>query len=237
MGQKVIAEYLPEHLAEMYGADPDAVRAKINRLRFDWNSYNPRRCTVKYNYVEPRIAVDMGCRFNKFTMYPEYEGPDFELKAPDYPLSDEMAHTLSYESNAYSVVTKNDFRMEGHDVEHYIAAAGGYPPRPSPDPDAPYWPELKEVTQRQLDRRDGKLPPVSILNPPKLWKSFNVTEVAEAVHDEYPGTHQGNMINSMIVSEEGLKLDYDILPFRCREDFIGTEVRLAALNTWSIMSK
>jgi len=41
----------------------------------------------------------------------------------------------------------------------------------------------------------------------------------------------------MIVGEEGLKLDYDILPFRCREDFIGTEVRLAALNTWSIMSK
>lgn len=45
------------------------------------------------------------------------------------------------------------------------------------------------------------------------------------------------MIGSFITSEDGIKLDHDILPFRCREDFIGTDVRLAALNTWSITSK
>ena len=45
------------------------------------------------------------------------------------------------------------------------------------------------------------------------------------------------MIASFITSEDGIKLDYDILPFRCRDDFIGTDVRLAGLNTWSITSK
>ncbi len=45
------------------------------------------------------------------------------------------------------------------------------------------------------------------------------------------------MIESFITSEDGIKLDYDVLPFRCRDDFIGTNVRLAGLNTWSITSK
>lgn len=184
MGQKVIAEYLPKHLAEVYGADEEAVKAKIDKLRFDWNTYSPRKCTVQYSNAEPRTAIDMGLRFNKFTMYPEYNGPEFVLTAPSYPLSADMANTLSYESNAYSVVTQSDVRMEGHDIEHYIAAAGGYPPRPSPDPNAPYWPEFREVVERQLDRLNGKLPPKSIFNPPILWESFNATQVAEAVHDE-----------------------------------------------------
>jgi len=188
MGQEVIAKFLPDHLAEMYGADPEAVRLKIEKLRFDWSTYSPRRCTVEYsNNVEPRIGTaveEMGYRFNKFEMSPDYDGPGVVLKAPDYPLSTEMAHTLSYESNAYSVVTGNDFEMEGHDVKHYIEAVGGLPDRPSPDPDAPYWTVFREVVERQLERLDGKLPPASLYHAPKIWENYTVTEVAEAVHDE-----------------------------------------------------
>lgn len=54
---------------------------------------------------------------------------------------------------------------------------------------------------------------------------------------QYPGENQAKMIESFINSDEGIQLDYDIVPFRCKEDFIGTNVRLAALNTWSITSK
>lgn len=186
MGQKVIAEELPMYLAEVYGANEEAVRAKIARLRFDWNTYSPRRTTVKYSNPEPRNApaVDMGYRFNKFEMYPEYEGEGVILKAPDYPLSEDMARTLSQSSNAYSVVTGNDFRMRDHDVKHYIDLAGGVPPRPSPDPKAAYWQEFKQVVERQLDRRNGELPPESILKLPTLWNGYNAVQVAEAVHDE-----------------------------------------------------
>jgi hypothetical protein len=38
LGQEVIAQQLPEMLAE-YGADPDAVRAKIEKVRHDWYAY------------------------------------------------------------------------------------------------------------------------------------------------------------------------------------------------------
>jgi hypothetical protein len=41
------------------------------------------------------------------------------------------------------------------------------------------------------------------------------------------------MIDSFL-KNGGIELDYDILPFRCRDDFIGTKVRLATLNTWAI---
>ena len=188
MGQKVIAEDLPNHLAEVYGANPVAVRAKIAKLRFDWKTYNPRTCSVKYSSEEVGRtggnADDMGLRFNKFQMYPDYEGPNFTLKAPDFPLSNETAPILSYESNACSVVTDYDFKMKGHDIKHYIEAVGGEPPRPSSNPDSPYWPLFREVTQRQIERREGKLPPSSDYVAPKLWENFSVAEIAEAVHNE-----------------------------------------------------
>jgi hypothetical protein len=117
-------------------------------------------------------------------MYPDYEGPNFTLGAPDYPLSNETAYTLSYESSAYSVVTDYDFEMTGHNITHYIEAVGGYPPRPSTNPDSPYWPLLREIAQRQLERREGKLPPASTFVAPKLWENFSVADVAEAVHTE-----------------------------------------------------
>jgi hypothetical protein len=174
-------------------------------------------------------------RFNKFEMYEDREKPT--LTAADYPLSEAMARTLSYWSNAYSVVTEADYGMKGHDIEHYIEAVGGYPARPSKNSSDPYWDDFKTVVRRVRDRQLGKLPPKSVFHPPRLWAKMNVTEVTAAVHDEYPGYHQSKMIKSFITSGEGINIDHDIMPFRCREDFIGTDVMLAALNTWSIASK
>jgi hypothetical protein len=44
-----------------------------------------------------------------------------------------------------------------------------------------------------------------------------------------------NMINSFIKKggRKVIKLDYKVMPFRSDQDFLGTELRLAALNTWS----
>lgn len=182
-----------------------------------------------------RSGTVSALRFNKFNMYENRVKPT--LTAADYPLSEALARTLSYGSNAYSVVTSADYRMKGHDIEHYIEAVGGYPARPSKNPNSPYWRAFKIVVKRVRARQLGQLPPKSAFHPPRLWAKLNATEVAQAVHDEYPGHHQSKMIASFITSEEGLKIDHDIIPFRCREDFIGTDVMLAALNTWSITSK
>jgi membrane-associated phospholipid phosphatase len=148
-----------------------------------------------------------------------------------------MSYNLRYYSSAYSVVTTDDFEMQGHDIEHYIEAVGGYPTMPSNDPYSAFWKEdLEVVVKTQIDRRAGKLPDPSVFTLPDLWKDWTAYEVAESVHDEFPGLNHVYMIKSFFTGGgfRGIELDYDILPFRCRDDFIGTLVRLAALNTWSI---
>lgn len=45
LGQHLVATALPDHLAEMYGADTAAVAAKIATLRFDWATFDPESCT------------------------------------------------------------------------------------------------------------------------------------------------------------------------------------------------
>jgi hypothetical protein len=44
MGQEVVAHELPDHLAKVYGADPDAVKAKVEKFRFDWRNFDPETC-------------------------------------------------------------------------------------------------------------------------------------------------------------------------------------------------
>ena len=33
---------------------------------------------------------------------------------------------------------------------------------------------------------------------------------------------------------KAIQLDYNVMPFRSDEDFLGTEVRCAELNTWAV---
>jgi len=50
MGQEVIAKRLAEHLAWTYGGDTECYQEKIDRLRFDWHTFNPVTCQVRYTY-------------------------------------------------------------------------------------------------------------------------------------------------------------------------------------------
>lgn len=47
MGQEVVSYSLPKHLKEVYGADEEAVRKKIEKYRFDWRNFDPRLCATK----------------------------------------------------------------------------------------------------------------------------------------------------------------------------------------------
>lgn len=58
MGQAVIAHELAAHLAETYGANEEAVKEKISRLRFDWNTFKPGSlpsdCEVVYGVEDKK---------------------------------------------------------------------------------------------------------------------------------------------------------------------------------------
>lgn len=176
---------------------------------------------------------DMGYRFNKFRML---DGTELVLDWNDFPLSKNMANTLQHKSDGYSVITNDDFEVKNACLDKYIQALGGYPTMPSKDPNATYWTDLEIVVRAQMDRQKGKLPPPRVLTLPKLWENFTVSDVGEAVNGEYPRTHQNNMIKSFLTEggTAGIELDYNILPFRSKKDFIGLTIRLAALNTWSL---
>ena len=44
LGQNILADKLAGHLSKKYGADPQVVQAKIEKLRFDWNTFDPADC-------------------------------------------------------------------------------------------------------------------------------------------------------------------------------------------------
>jgi hypothetical protein len=180
-----------------------------------------------------RDQGDLGIRFNKFNML---DGSDLNLNWRDFPLTDNMCSTLQRHSDGYSVISRNDHEVRNACVEKYVALLGGPPRMPSKNPNSDYWEDLRIVAQAQIDRKKGKFPPKNVLTLPKLWENFTIADVGEAVHGEYPMTHQNVMIKSFLTEggTAGIELDYNCLPFRANKDFIGLTVRLAALNTWSI---
>jgi hypothetical protein len=65
------------------------------------------------------------------------------------------------------------------------------------------------------------------------WEAHtSLTDVADAVKGEYPGFHQQTIIGQMF--KDGIEMHRDMSPFRSVVDFVGTEVRMASINMWSI---
>jgi hypothetical protein len=124
---------------------------------------------------------DLGYRFNKFAWS---DGSNITLDWNDYPLNDTLGYKLRNESNAISVMTKYDFEVKRVCISKYIQGVGGYPTFPSNDPNSTFWPDLEEVVQAQIDRRNGTLPDNSTFTLPDLWQGWDVSQVGEAVHDE-----------------------------------------------------
>jgi hypothetical protein len=173
---------------------------------------------------------DMGIRFNKFNMTPDYIGFPVELDWRNYPLDEDMAYRLSQYSTIESLVMPDDYEVKDVCIEHYIDAVGGYPTFPESNPNSPFWSDLQEVVNAQKLRLNGRIPSFFVL--PVTWQEFSADEVAEAVRDEYPGISHVWLIEYLF--EQGLKIDHTCVPFRSKYDFIGEQVRLSTMNTWSI---
>ena len=180
------------------------------------------------------VPGDLGLRFNKIKWLPNVT-PSFSTLGPDdYPMRGALARTLQYETYSHSVVTTADPSLRGAQVEdHYLPLIGGRPNMPNSDSSHEYWPELEHIVDVQIARIRGD--PVSYLTNfkvPDLWNSLDIDQVAERVHDEYPGSNQADFLIELFKEEP--EFDHDVVPFRCQRDFIGLEIRFADLNTWAM---
>jgi len=192
-------------------------------------------------------------RFNKFKPYDvsiinaaNTSNVEFPLRAADYPVREETAALLRYFTTADSVVVPGDVQLPDGEAKSYwkkdpITHAVIDPIYPG-DKDCDFWRELKHVVDVQIAR--GKDLSISDVNTipefsknfvlPAVWKErgFNLEDVARAVQGEYPASVQATFIET--VYKNGGAIDRDLHPpFRSRVDFIGKEIRMAAINTWA----
>ena len=178
-----------------------------------------------------QVDGDLNIRFNKIPFPGGAPSGFFPLEATDYPVRGETADMLQTQSRGASVVLADDFELHKEQPGDYIQAIGGLPSMPNTDPNHEFWAELQEVVDMQVARKNN-VNPSSIFRLPNLWEGYSIARVADAVHDEYPGFHQAELMKQFW--SEGVSLDYNIVPFRSNLDFIGLQVRMAALNTWAI---
>jgi len=136
------------------------------------------------------------------------------------------------QSNVHSVVTDGD-REVYIPMSRLIDAVGGLPTHVSADKDSPFWGEFRAVIQAQKERR-AKKRAGEVFPLPKVWKGYNLDQVAEAVHDEYPGKNQALHIEYNLLPDKDFEIDENIIPQRGMGHFLRKEILLADLNTWAI---
>ena len=174
---------------------------------------------------------DLNIRFSKVQFISTARGrKSLPLKNDDYPVRRDLANTIKRTSRAESVMTSNDYELRGEPVARYIQRIGGAPTFPNANRNHPFWQrDFRAVVGAQIHRRrNGN--PQSVMVLPKLWRNFNINQVAQAVNDEYPGFWQARLLEEFF--KENVKIDHRVLPFRSLDDPIGKNFRAAALNQW-----
>jgi hypothetical protein len=114
------------------------------------------------------------------------------LLPEDFPLSsvvNEDTVNLLRQSLSWSVIAEDDCHQCEYPFSELITAVGGLPTHPDiNDPNNGYWEELWDVIEaRRL--RLLKASPISVLQQiPAVWAGYSLDDMADAVHNEYPGT-------------------------------------------------
>lgn len=178
---------------------------------------------IRFNKCPPIEETNLmnNTRFHK-DLYP--------LLPADYPVAGTKAAILKHETMADSVVTLDDYQLYGSTPDEWMAMVKP-PSFPISYVYAPYWEELRVVIHAQIARRNGD-DPSTLSRWPDLWADFTLEDIAQAVNAEYPASLQQALI-SQVFSQGGLKMQKELTQFRSEVDFVGTQVRIAALNTWA----
>lgn len=178
-------------------------------------------------------ATDMDIRFSKVEFVDNFLGEDeFHplLTSFHYPITIETFDWLRFTTASSIVIPETCTGCDDNtSFEDLVEVLGGPPPHPSRY-SRDFWDMLHHVVQIQLKRRNG-VDPITIMPLPDLWMDFTIEEVAEAVHDEYPGIHHVAWIQN---EGKNLTVDNNIIPFVCTVEFIRGIVMLSSLNNWAI---
>ncbi|VEU44057.1 unnamed protein product [Pseudo-nitzschia multistriata] len=187
---------------------------------------------LRFNKVPPVIE---GYNTNAFRYTPSRDYVQgvhtalFPLMPSDYPLTGEKANIVRRETMADAVVLSGDIQLHGDsNPTVWLNRAGVTPIYPS---DPAFWDELRPVVEAQIARRSGVSPSQMNYWPDSWADKTTLDAVAEAVQGEYPGLHQSTIIEKFF--KDGVEMYRDMYPFRSVVDFIGTDIRLAAINTWA----
>jgi len=209
------------------------------------------------NGADPEIGIDFDLfvppaddyvspRFNKFHFVNKrsrsFAAEHLPLDKLHYPISNDfdILTMLRRDTDSISVVDdKDDIEIE-HDVAELIESAGGLPDHPSTSNSAPYWEKLEKVIDMRVLTTENLNAPAKdivtdIMQFPERWTSYTMNDVAEAVHDEYPGQHQAEFILDLLKGKYGgIQFDSSLIARRARAQFLRGIVMLADLNTWSV---
>ncbi len=198
-------------------------------------------------------------RFNKFFDKKDVLSMNkfLPLKADDYPLvkqekdgekeKDDVVDFLKNKTKGDSIVVPSDVQLKSDSDKNVnnwevdnLTDAKISPIYPG---DNHFWGEFRDVVQNQLDRRNEESP--NDKEWPQSWKKYSYEQIAEEVNGEYPASIQQDFLEKVYKGKDENKDKKNragngkvsILelgqPFRSKVDFIGLQVRMAAINTWT----
>mmetsp|Transcript_6259 Transcript_6259/g.9014 ORF Transcript_6259/g.9014 Transcript_6259/m.9014 type:complete len:200 (-) Transcript_6259:436-1035(-) len=182
----------------------------------------------------------------RFSKIPIANAVPFGYRLPmtqqQYPLSDFDASWLR-QTGAISVFRSEDCFECGDITPQDLILASRVPIlHPNSDPNNPFWEDLRVVVQAQLSRQNN-VPPETLLKVPNIWSAYSIHDVAEAVHDEFPGSVHIELIKELF----GGALDKPygpncancalinraVIPSQSLTEFIRGAVMLSDINTWA----
>jgi len=76
-------------------------------------------------------------------------------------------------------------------LEKLVDSIGGKPSHPMRNrPSDAYWEELRVVINARTERLNNMSPARVLPQVPMVWANFTLADIAEAVHNEYPGEEE-----------------------------------------------
>jgi len=159
-----------------------------------------------------------------------------------FPLNITSAEYLRENSKSISVVLPEegcttDVNFERvKDALRNVPGESLYPPSNPDDTNSTiFWKYFEEVLKVRSDikKKEDNLcldDPIEEFMPcssmPKMWREYDYADVAEAVHDEFPGIYHIQLITSWL-DEKSLMLNGDIIPKSAQADFLRGPVMLS----------
>ena len=155
----------------------------------------------------------------------------FPLMRYNYPISGTTARMIQDQTKADSPMTPGDYMLKGDEAEKYCGFLE--PPHyPSSNPFDPFWHELRKVVDFQY-ARIHKVHPSNLSTWPKLWKSYDLEQIAAAVKNEFPNSEQAGQLDDFL-KNGGIKMDHTVMNYRSYRDAVGLVFTLSTINAWVI---